>query len=934
MIKKIFGLAMVLLGAFGAYAQQPQELPLSPDVKHGTLANGLQYFIQHNAEPKDRANFYIAQKVGSTLENQDQLGLAHFLEHMAFNGTSHYPGKSMLNYLQAKGIRFGADINAYTAFDETVYNINNVPTSDKALMDSVLLVLHDWSCEISLEEDEINAERGVIEEEWRSRNSANSRMVEYILPKIYKEYQYQQTPIGKMEVVRNFKPDVLRAYYKKWYRPDQQGIIIVGDFDAAEMEIKVKELFGSIDMPKDAAERTYPTVSDNKEPIFVYYDDPELQYPRVDLSFKSEKTPWELRNTALGFLQDNILEALLSGLINSRLDEFMQNPACKYAYAQIGFGDFWVSKTKASFDVTVLGKNEVKEAFREAMEIVARACKTGFTETELQRERDKILSMFEARYNEREKTNNAAIASLLIRHFVDNMANPGIEKEYELVKQLLPNIPLAAINQVAGSLLTPENQVMVVSQPKKEELAVVSGDEMIGILESSINAQYEAYVDEVITDPLLKAEPKSGKIKSQKSGKFDTTEFILSNGAKVVVKPTDFKADQIVMTAFKDGGKRSYPASQAANVLLIDDAYENSRIGNFDKITLQKYLAGKNLSLGYSVGNTVNSFSGNSTVKDFPVLLELLYASFTELTADQTTYNSFVEQARSILSNQDKNPNMVFAKHVLNTSYGNNPMFQQPSVALLDEANYGEMVNLINASTSNAADYTFVFVGNVDIETVKPLIEKYIASLPGKKKTAKVNSLSSITVVEGQVKDEFTQKMSSPVCSVYNTYTGSNIPYSAENDVMIDFVGSVLRIIFTDTLREEMGGTYSPYAGSVFNPYTGVWSIDYQFSTNNDMLEKMQERAYMELEKLLKDGASEKDFNKVKEAFKKQYELKLRNNSYWENSLVAYLKGIDVISGYKEAIDNLTLPKFNDFMKNLYNGKNRIQVVMIGEKTE
>lgn len=934
MIKKIFGLAMVLLGASGAYAQQPQELPLSPDVKHGTLANGLQYFIQHNAEPKDRANFYIAQKVGSTLENQDQLGLAHFLEHMAFNGTSHYPGKSMLNYLQAKGIRFGADINAYTAFDETVYNINNVPTSDKALMDSVLLVLHDWSCEISLEEDEINAERGVIEEEWRSRNSANSRMVEYILPKIYKEYQYQQTPIGKMEVVRNFKPDVLRAYYKKWYRPDQQGIIIVGDFDAAEMETKVKELFGSIDMPKDAAERTYPSVSDNKEPIFVYYDDPELQYPRVDLSFKSEKTPWELRNTALGFLQDNILEALLSGLINSRLDEFKQNPACKYAYAQVGFGDFWVSKTKASFDVTVLGKNEVKEAFREAMEIVARACKTGFTETELQRERDKILSMFEARYNEREKTNNAAIASLLIRHFVDNMANPGIEKEYELVKQLLPNIPLAAINQVAGSLLTPENQVMVVSQPKKDDMAVVSGDDMIGILESSINAQYEAYVDEVITDPLLKAEPKSGKIKSQKSGKFDTTEFILSNGAKVVVKPTDFKADQIVLTAFKDGGKRSYAASQAANVLLIDDAYENSRIGNFDKITLQKYLAGKNLSLGYSVGNTVNSFSGNSTVKDFPVLLELLYASFTELTADQTTYNSFVEQARSILSNQDKNPNMVFAKHVLNTSYGNNPMFQQPTVALLDEANYDEMVNMINASTSNAADYTFVLVGNVDIETVKPLIEKYIASLPGKKKTAKVNSLSSITVVEGQVKDEFTQKMSSPVCSVYNTYTGSNIPYSAENDVMIDFVGSVLRIIFTDTLREEMGGTYSPYAGSGLNPYTGVWSIDYQFSTNNDMLGKMQERAYKELEKLLKDGAPEKDFNKVKEAFKKQYELKLRNNSYWENSLVAYLKGIDVISGYKEAIDNLTLPKFNEFMKNLYNGKNRIQVVMIGEKTE
>ncbi len=934
MIKKIFGTALLLLGSLVSYAQQQPELPLSPEVKHGKLPNGLHYFIQHNAEPKERANFYIAQKVGSTLENQDQLGLAHFLEHMAFNGTSHYPGKSMLNYLQSKGIRFGADINAYTAFDETVYNINNVPTSDKALMDSVLLVLHDWSCEIALEEDEINAERGVIEEEWRSRNSANSRMLEYVLPKIYKEYQYQQTPIGKMEVVRNFKPEVLRAYYKKWYRPDQQGIVIVGDFDAAEMESKVKEMFSSIPMPDNAAERVYPTVSDNKEPIFVYFDDPELQYPRVDMAFKTEKTLWELRNTAIGFLQDNILESMLAGLINSRLDEYKQDPACKYAFAQVGLGDFWVSKTKSSFDVTVLGKNEVKEAFSEAMGIVARACKTGFTETELQRERDKILARFEARYNEREKTNNGVIASRLIRHFVDNEANPGVEAEYELAKQMLPNIPLAAINQVATSLLTPENQVLIVSQPKKEELAVVSGDEMIGILENAINAQYEAYVDEVITDPLLKNEPKAGKIKSQKAGKFETTEFILSNGAKVVVKSTDYKADQIVLSAFKEGGKRAYPASQAANVLLIDDAYENSKLGNFDKITLQKYLAGKNISLGYSVGNTVNSFSGYSTVKDFPVLLELLYASFTELTSDQTTYNSFKEQARSILSNQDKNPNMVFSKHVMNTSYGNNPMFQLPTVSLLDEANYEEMVKMINSSTSNAAEYTFVLVGNVDIETLKPLMEKYIASLPGTKNNAKVKNLSSIKMVEGQVKDEFTQKMSSPVCNVYDVYTGSNLSYTVENDIMTEFVGSVLRNIFTDTLREEMGGTYSPYAGSRFNPYTGVWTIEYQFSTNNDMLAKMQERAYQELEKLLKEGASEKDFNKVKEAFKKQYELKLRNNSYWENAIVTYLKGVDTISGYGEAIDSITLTKLNSFMKNLYDGKNRIQVIMVGEKSE
>lgn len=934
MIKKIFGVALMLIAAVGANAQQIQELPLSPDVKHGTLPNGLQYFIQHNAEPKERANFYIAQKVGSTLENQDQLGLAHFLEHMAFNGTTHYPGKAMLNYLQSKGIRFGADINAYTAFDETVYNINNVPTTDKALMDSVLLAIHDWSCEIALEEDEINAERGVIEEEWRTRNDANSRMLEYVLPKIYEEYQYQQMPIGKMEVVKNFKPEVLRAYYKKWYRPDQQGIVIVGDFDAAEMEAKVKEMFSPIVMPANAAERTYPTVSDNKEPIFVYYDDPELQYPRVDLAFKTEKTPWEMRNTAMGFIQDKVLESLVAGLINSRLEEFQQNPDCKYAGAAAGFSNYWVSKTKSAFDVIVVGKSDIKEAFNQAMGIIVRACKTGFTDTELQRERDKILAKYEKRYNERNNTNNAVLAAGLIRHFVDNDPNPGFEMENDLVKQILPNIPVEAINQVVATILTPENQVMVVSQPKKDEISVVTKDEMITILENSINAEYEAYVEEAITDPLLKKEPKAGKIVSEKAGKFETTEFVLSNGAKVIVKPTDFKADQITLTAFKDGGKQSYAPNQAANVMLIEDAFENCKLGNFDKITLQKFLAGKNVSLGYKVGNTVNSFEGSSTVKDLPTFMELVYASFTEVTPDPTTYTSFVEQVKAALANQDKSPEYVFGKHVSNAVYGNNPMYQQLDIATLEAANYDEMIKMINASSANAANYTFIFVGNVDINTFKPLMEKYIASLPGKKADKKAKPLSSILMAEGQVKDEFVQKMASPVCMVVNVMDGTNVPYNVENNIMMGMVGQVLRNVFTETLREEMGGTYSPYAGSSMNPYSGQWNVQYQFNTNSDMLGKMQDRAYAEFEKLLKEGAPEKDFNKVKEAAVKQFEIQVRNNAYWDSALVAYAKGVDMISGYKEALDGLTLAKFNDFMKNLYDGKNRIQVVMVGEKDE
>lgn len=362
MVRKVLSIAMFLIGVLCMSAQMPQltPLPVNPKVKHGVLPNGMSYYIMHNEMPKERANFYIAQKVGSTLEEESQLGLAHFLEHMAFNGTTNYPGKNLLNYLQGKGIRFGADINAYTAFDETVYNINNVPTTDKPLVDSVLLALHDWSGEILLEEAEIDAERGVIQEEWRQRNNAQFRMLMSILPEIYKEYQYQQSPIGKMEVVMNFKPEVLRAYYKKWYRPDQQGIVIVGDIDADEMEKKVIDLFSKIPMPENAAERKYPTVSDNDEPIYVSFTDPELPQPRTTITFKSEKIPFEMRNTVEMYMQSSLLQSLISSLINNRLEEFSHEPSCTYAGAGVYFDDFYVSKTKDSFNIVVIPRKALR----------------------------------------------------------------------------------------------------------------------------------------------------------------------------------------------------------------------------------------------------------------------------------------------------------------------------------------------------------------------------------------------------------------------------------------------------------------------------------------------------------------------------------------------------------------------------------------------
>lgn len=936
MIKKIVSIAMCLVGMLSVNAQMPQltPLPLNPKVKTGVLPNGLTYYILHNEEPKERANFYIAQKVGSTLETEDQLGLAHFLEHMAFNGSTHYPGKAMLNYLQNKGIRFGADINAYTDFDETVYNINNVPTTDKNLMDSVLLVLHDWSGDLLLEEAEIDAERGVIEGEWRQRNDASFRMFSSILPQIYEEYQYEQMPIGKMEIVRNFKPEVLRAYYKKWYRPDQQGIVIVGDFDAEEMEKKVVDLFSKIPMPENAAPRVYPAVSDNKEPIYASFTDPELGNPMTLISFKSEVVPVELRNTVEIYAQKNLLEMVIARLINIRLSDFAQTAECNYAAASVGFGNFFVSKTKASFNIQVVSKpGKTQAAVADAMAIVARACKTGFTSTELDRVNEEVLAMFERSYNEREKTDNNAYGKELYRYFIDNDPAPGIETEYEIVKNFLPSVPVEMLNQAIQNLLTSENMVIVTAEPQKEGFEITGKEVLVKTVTDAMNAQYEAYVDEVITEPLIAQLPAPGKIVgTEENAALGIKTFTLSNGAKVVIKPTDFAGDQIIMTAFREGGKRSYAKEQADNVLMMSDAFALSKMGPFDNKTLRKYLAGKHAGVGFEINNYTDVMNGSSTVKDFETLLQLVYTSFTNLNADQENYDITIEKAKPRFKLKEDDPQTIFFKNVNAARYGDNPLMGSVALSSLENAKYPEMLDMIHAALKNAADYTFIFTGNIDENAICPMLEQYIASLPASA-VDKVDVKSSVDQVKGIVNKDFTQKMQEPATYVYDVISG-NLDFNVKNSLMTNLMGAVLEIIYTNTLREEEGGTYGASVGGQMNPNNNTWNLIYFFITNKDQQDQLIKRAKAELANLLENGTDAETFQKVKEAQIKQLDIQERDNGYWDSNLMSYLRGFDYITGYRQTLENLTLEDLNAFMKSLANYNNDIHVVMEGTTAE
>ena len=929
MTKRLLVMAMTLICVILTHAQQPQPLPLNPEVRHGVLPNGLTYYILHNEQPRNRANFYIAQKVGSALETPEQYGLAHFLEHMAFNGTRHYPGDSLLRYLESKGIRFGDDVNAYTDYEETVYNIDNVPADNVALMDSVLLALRDWSCDLLLEDAEIDAERKVIQEEWRMRNDPNHRFRIAMAPVIFSEPQYQLTPIGTMDVVMNFPYKALRDYYHKWYRPDQQGIIIVGDFNADEMEKKVVAMFSDIPMPENAAPREYVRVSDNEQPLFFAFEDPELKSARVDFQVKFDKIPLEYQNTDLA-LMNTFVQNIIADMISTRLYEHTLDADCKYANSGVFFSDMYPSKTKGIFDVAVIAKDDVLEGFEDAFSVVVRACRTGFTQSELDRAIENIKSRYDKRYNERNSTNTSVLAKELITAFNDNVPAMGVEAERDFFNQVASMLPLEAYNQTAAQVITPINRVILIQQQKKDGVALPTESQTLALVDSVLGAEYEAYVDEALTEPLIAELPAKGTVVSTEEGQFGTTVMTLSNGIKVIVKPTDYKDDEILFQAFRTGGKAAYPAEEAANVHMLADAVSLSNVGPYDNRAMSRYLTGKNARLEYGVGNFSDYFDGASSVKDLPTLLELIYAYFTSVNPNEENYRNTLSRILPQFEAAEKSPQFIFECHKSNAVYGGNPLGASITKEVLNAADYNRMLELFKESVANPAEYTFLFTGNVDADTLRPLLEQYVASLPAASTAAK-RSFAPLTNVDGQVVDNFTIGMAAPADWLYGLYSGTNVANDIRNHVMTSLVGDVVGILYTEILREKEGGVYTPMAYSSYDVSNGKWNFVYFLQTNNEQSARMLELADEIFVNLLKEGATADQFNRVRGAMLSQYENGIRTNAYWHNNIRLHeLLGKDLITDHKAAIENLTLEEFNQFMRNLYDGNNRIQINMHG----
>lgn len=937
LMKKMM-LALVLMGStLTISAQQPQmpPLPTDPNVRIGKLDNGLTYYIRHNELPENRADFYIAQKVGSILEEDNQRGLAHFLEHMCFNGTTHFPGKGIINWLESIGVRFGQNLNAYTSVDETVYNISDVPVIRDGIIDSCLLILHDWANDLTLDPKEIDNERGVIHEEWRSGQGAMMRMYEKTFPIMYAGSKYgHRLPIGTIEVIDNFPHQALRDYYEKWYRPDQQGIIVVGDVDVDKVEAKIKEMFSPIEMPANPAPREYNPVPDNKEPIVTIAKDKEQPQTMIYIWHKHPATPNEAKGN-MGYLLQNYLFSMVESMLNARLNELTQSAEPPFIAAGAEDTDFLLAKTTKAFAGIAITKDDgIESGFAALLREMERARKFGFTESEYNRAKADYLRHLESAYNERNKVKNDAYVQEYVRHFIDNEPIPGIETEYALMNQIAPNIPLEAINSVLPQLIKDENIVINVFGPDKEGMSYPTEQQLLDVLKKVKAEELTAYVDKVSDEPLMKESPAAGKVVKEENGPFGSTVWTLSNGVRVVLKPTDFKADQIMMRAFSPGGTSLFGTKEALQLKMLNEVAGVGGLGNFSNVDLEKVLAGKKASVSAFVNGLSEGLSGSCSPKDMETLMQLVYLSFTAPRMDQDAFTSFKNRAKANLANQEANPMTALTDSIQFALYGNHPLAMRVKAEMIDNVDYKRIMDMYADRFKEAGDFTFLFVGNINLEEAKPMIETYLGGLPTIKRTENFADVN-MNFRKGEYKNVFNKELGTPMATVIVVAHG-NCDYSLKSDILMKCLSRTLDMVYLEEVREKEGGTYGVQTVGQLTRYPKDEALlQVVFNTDPTKREMLMGIIMGELQRVAKEGPKEEHLAKVKEAMVKQYAESIKENSYWLGVLNNYYwYNEDMDSKFVELVNSITVKDVQKFAKQLFDQGNLIEVCMTDESAK
>ena len=935
-MKKFF-LSIVLLaaGIMGAQAQMEQKVPVDENVRIGHLDNGLTYYIRHNELPKQRAEFHIAQAVGAILEEDDQNGLAHFLEHMCFNGTEHFPGKGIINYFESIGVSFGYNINAYTSLDQTVYRLSEVPTYREGIIDSALLVMHDWSCAVSLLAEEIDNERGVIREEWRTGADANRRMWKESQRLMFPGSQYaKRDVIGDTAVINNFSYEALRSYYKKWYGPDLQAIIVVGDINVDEIEQKIKNLWGNVPARANRGERPYYSVEDNKEPIVAIVKDAEAQQGRIRIVYKHEQIPAQLKGSIMEYVNNLALSLIVQMMDNRMAEDAMKSDACF-----LGGGVYYseLVKLKDAFNGIVVPKEgQEREAWHYLLTQMEKMRRYGFTNDELERAKTETLAQYEKAYNERSATRNISYVDEYIDNFLYQEMIPGIEWEYAFVKQMMPAISLEQINQIALQLVTNENIIVNFQVADKPEVQLPTEEQIINSIRGMEHLDIERPVEKEVITELVKKGPKAGKVVKEKYNEaLGTTEWTLKNGVRVIFKPTEFKKDEILMEAYAPGGFSLVETADLPSAHLATDAVQMSGIGDFSYTDLQRALTGKVVSAYPSINAYSHSMEGSSCIKDFETLLQLNYLHFTAVRKDEDAFKTLLSFLDQQLTNKEKNPKAIWRDSI--TMMASN--YSDRTVLInrenMEKLNYDRSLQIFQQLFSNPRNFTFTFTGNIDPndKQTRALIEKWIGGMKTQKDTDTWKDRGERAPL-GENKNYFTRDMQTKTASNRIQYTSYDFPYTMENVIVADLVGRILSTRYLESIREREGGSYGVGCAAWMNSKPVPTTIlVMQFDTDPEKQAKLMQIIHQEVQEIIANGPLATDLQKEKESMLKDFKEDLETNGWWYNTALPnyYRLGINMIADYEKAVQAVDGAKIQQFLKKLAASGNVFEVVMLPE---
>jgi len=935
-MKKLFVTFLLFLTAFGLSAQQ---LPQDPTIRKGKLKNGMTYYIRHNAREAGLADFYIAQRVGSILEEPRQRGLAHFLEHMAFNGTKNFPGKGkrlgIVPWCETIGVKFGANLNAYTSIDQTVYHIGSAPLKREGIIDSCLLVLHDWSHYLLLEDAEIDKERGVIHEEWRTRRAgmAVQRLQEQAMPKVYQGTKYEDClPIGSMDIVDNFPYQDLRDYYHKWYRPDLQAIIVVGDIDVDKIEKKIKKIFSPIPMPKNAAERIYYPVGDNEKMIIDIEKDKEQPIALCHIYQKREATPDNEKNSEK-YLRDDYIDRLIGTMLNDRLVELRQQPVSPFQSATGRASQFFLSRTKDAFSLSInCKKDNILGGIICAVGVAERARQHGFTQSELDRAKRLQLNAAERRANMKDDYRNSHYVNECVDNFLESEPMVSVEFKLEFTRKLDREVTLAEVNAAVKQLITNKNQVVIMYAPDKEGFEIPSEQQIEQVILAAQQQEYAPYQEGQLAESLISVVPQPGTIVSEKPYRHGFTELTLSNGMKVYTKKTDYEADAVSMRMYADGGTSLYGDEDIPNFALIASGVTEGGVGQFDAVTLRKMLTGKSVRVSPSVGSKGQSISGSSSVKDMQTMFQLAYLYFTQPRKDTAAFASLMNRQHAFLANRNASPKVDYNDSIRAILYGHHPRMEPVVQATLDKVNYERILQIYKERFSDAANFKTVIIGNYDEQDLRQMLCLYLATLPATNQHEQIDYSRIPQIVGGEKKTCFTKQQATPLANV-SIFLTADVPFTPQSDLELDFLKRCLSIAYTDSVREEKGGTYGvsvDFELDKDNQPNATMKIAYNADPNR--YKELNPIVYQQLKNIADNGPAETSMQKVKEYLVKQYAQAAITNDYWSYIIWHELDDdTDFDRDYCKMVEQMKPEDIQRMAKQLLASKRCIEVTMLSE---